>query len=412
MKKLLFGIICSLLFISSCYKPDETVVYDPDPLKAKVLYSSLGHHVSWKLISPLDFIEFRVWKSAAGDSINPQNLNKAILAFKSKVDTVFDENQKNDKIVNYRVEAVLQNRSLWSKNVKVIDDRIELKQADKINELFQDSKTNLIYLIADKYLEIFDNEKEIFLPQKIFLGNDYLQKGVCFGDFEGRRELYIGEPNEINVYNATTLSKLKTFNFNNSIDKFSIDNKNRFLVNSYYDLMLIDRKNGKTISSIIIDNPFSDLKYLPIQDKYIALDDTKKIMYIRIDKDVNIKIENSKTLDNLLEQNGNSYSNIQIFPTENHYVIGNQLTVLDRNFVRDPKINPLRKTFDELTIDQYPLVHSLGLFYYSTLNALTGKEKERSTKGTIEKMVVCNDKKWIIIKTDNKPYKMYFERLY
>ena len=411
MKKLLFGISCSLLFILSCYKPDETVVYDPDPLKAKALYSSMGHHVSWKPISSSDFIEYKIWKSAEGDSINPQNLNKAILAFKSKVDTVFDDNQKDDKIVNYRVEAVLKDRSVWSKNVKVIDNRIEIIKVDYfINKLFQDSKTNLIYLVVDQYLKIFDNEKEVFLPQKIFLGTIYFEKGISFADFEGRRELYIANHKEIIIYDALTLTKLKTIQYNFGINRFSIDNKNHFLVNSSYDdLTLIDRKDGETINSQIFKYRFEDLKYLPIQDKFVAVDRAYKIMYLRIDKELNIKIENLKTLEKPLDPSSYSYSKIGLFPDENHYVVSGQLTVLDRNFVKDQKINPLRKTFSNLTLDQFPLIHDVGVVNLTTINALTGKEKVRSTNGIIEKMIACNGKKWIIITKNNKTY---FERFY
>lgn len=125
MKKILFATILAFAIISSCHKPEEKI-YDPDPLKVNFQYHTLGHWISWNALPISNLIEYRIWQSKTTDTFSVNTTLKAKIIFSSKTDTIFKELKEPFIGVNYRVEAVLKDRSIWSKNYYLVDDRLQL----------------------------------------------------------------------------------------------------------------------------------------------------------------------------------------------------------------------------------------------------------------------------------------------
>ena len=410
MKNILFIIILISIFLSACHKPDETIVYDPDPLKLTIEYSSLGHILNWQPLTGAGFVEYRLWILPKGDSIDIKNPIGSFISFKTNTITTFQNSADQKDVENYRLEAVFDSRRVWSKNVKKpIDKRLSFKAGD-INNIFKDESTNFIYIIRDHKMQIFDNDKEILKPTIIDLDKDWYEYGIAFANFEGRRELYLASKQQIEVFDAQTITKIKTIDMPKTIYHLASDNEH--IVYSTIDsLFVLDRKSGKQINAIETDFKLINLSYLAKTNQFLATDSKNNIMYYSADNQttMNLKKIKSKNLDYLIS-GASVFSKIKIFPDEQHFVLGPQLIYLDADFEFKTGVNPQKTTIKEIDIENYPNIYACTNDEFWTLNITKGLTINTTNDFNL-KIIVLNGKKWLFSSLGKAPYTSHIEKI-
>ena len=408
MKKLLFAIVLASAFISACHKSEEKF-YDPDPLKVNLKYKTLGHWISWNSLSDKDLVEYRIWESKTVDTFSVSTTVKAKIIFSSKLDTIFKELKEPFAGVNYRVEAVYKDRSIWSKNYYLVDDRLQLSNG-VFKTAFQDSVTNKIYFIINNQLLVFDNSTEKLLPQTLDLEKNWNLFSVAFGNYEGKREIYVGSKTHIDVYDAQNLDKIKTIDLLQTVYNLTADANQHLVYNTLDSLVVWDRKTGTNLSSAATDFRLTSINYLPKRQKFIATDVTNNIMYYVPDNQatMNLMVQQQKNIKSL-GQNGKLSSKVSFYPDELHFLILPNFSYLDKNFVQLGKIYNYNY-FNEIDLDKYPIIYGTNGSSLTQINIFNGGEKSYSSQThNINKLIILNSKKWLITSQNKPPFNCYIE---
>ena len=259
---------------------------------------------------------------------------------------------------------------------------------------------------------VFDNASEKLLPQTLALDKNWNLFSVTFGNYEGKRELYISSKTQINMYDAQNLDKIKTIDLLQTVYNLTADANQHLVYNTVDSLVVWDRKTGTNLSSAATDFRLTSINYLPKQQKFIATDVANNIMYYVPDNQatMNMNIQQKKNIITL-SQNGKLSSKVRFFPTEQHFLIGPNLAYLDKNFTQIGEINKDLTPYNEIDLDKYPILFASNNFSMSQFNLINNVEKSYfSQTNYINKLIILNSKKWLITSLNKSPSNIYIER--
>jgi hypothetical protein len=344
MKKIYYFVLF-LGLIAAC-KKDDNKQYDPYPIKGKVTGSALGFVIDWNGIQSADFVSYRIWQSTTLDSINEKNLQSTAFQLATITDSEKNSFKSNNNFsVNknvdtyYKIEVVLKSRSVWSRNFKLDyqPTAIYNKQVDRI---LTDEVSKKLYLFTntDGLLRIFDSETEKMTDvQTTQTGLPFSSFSYCFGDFNGKRELYIVANQYLYIFEANTLLLTKKIAFTSNLNSVATNSKGVLYIqtlDSSNNLQVYDRAT-LTLIKKYPQTEYSELLYLPKQNKLLAVkaDFPQPAHYANLSDDG--KTINGNTADvSLYTQNGNlgDLSIIDVSKDEETFVMGSLPAFFDKNF--------------------------------------------------------------------------------
>ena len=381
-----------------------------------------GTKLTWTALpTKEDFVSYRVYRSINDDTINEKNLsiNAFVISNMADVESnnFLDNNQSFGTFPNnsfYRIEAVFKNRSIWSKNVLLVD------KTEKINETFStiytDKETSKLYMYNSdaEVVKIYDLEKQKLLDTKLNLTTNFVLDDVAFGTFNGRREMYAIHIDEMQIYDANTFELIKTIDLGRNVSKMIVGKNNMLylsLKDNLYSVMSFDRSTEtKSLHKQITNGVYFTLMYLPLKNKLVALYPNfsqSTLNYLDLSDDGKTIISSTpKVFLGAKLLNTNSKSLINYLSNNETFVIGNQISFFDKDF---KFLNTQTQDFNG-EYDNYIVLNND--------NIIAVRESDRSirqinSKGTItEKLIIkhfprqiisINDKKWIVysIKSDD-----------
>jgi hypothetical protein len=281
MKKAFYFIFLLALIHLSCKKEEATTYYDPYPVKATAKMSVYGLQIDWKAPKSSDLIGYKIWKSFGTDSLKEDKI-----AFNARLIESFNGINVNTYVTTfhsympefevdtyYKVEAILKDRSVWSANIKV-NYKPQLVYNDKIDLVLTDHVDKKMYFFAEKtgLLSLFDPEKgqlENVQTRNQNLNRIYLT--YCFGNHNGVRELYLLNYRNFYIYDAKTLTLIKSIEFKETFSSIATNNNGILYMQSSEsprNLHVFDRSTLSTLNTYSQPNE-GILKYLPLQNRLL-----------------------------------------------------------------------------------------------------------------------------------------------
>jgi hypothetical protein len=238
----------------------------------------------------------------------------------------------------YKVEVVLKNRSVWSRNAK-LDYKPTATYNRQVDRILTDEVSKQLYLFTNTEgaIQVFDSEAEKMTNvQTIQTDFPFSNFSYCFGDFNGKRELYIAAKQSLYIFEASTLALTKKVTFTSSMTSVATNNKGALYLQSLaspYDLLVYDRATFTTIKKYPQMNPYQ-LRYLPIQNKLLGVntDFPQPARYINLSDDGKV-ITGSTAEVSLYTQNGNlgDLTKIEVSKDEEIFIIGSLPAYFDKS---------------------------------------------------------------------------------
>jgi hypothetical protein len=277
-------ISCLLLFAAilfthwSCKKElDPTKYSDPYPISIKVESSVEGNEITWSPVKTSDFVSYRIWRvTGAADTI-PNKPTTGTGTTLTAITTITDSEKisfsdaigtsfaTTTQTFYYRVEAVLKNRSILSRNFRLENTNNEIN--DNIGNVKFDKSRNEVYLLNSQgsNLHVFNTQSGTFIkiiPLPVSFQNAYF---LATGKANGKNEVYVAAGKTIYVVDAEQGKTVETislnFSFGVSITNVSTDNNGKlFISTSSTDLFVLDRNNKNAIEvssyAIVTSSPY------------------------------------------------------------------------------------------------------------------------------------------------------------
>ena len=347
MKNYLLLILC-VIFFARCYKEDTNVKYDPNPIKLNATHSFKGTKLTWTTLpQSAEFVSYRVYRSINNDTINEKNLSaNAFVAFSTtdnETSSFFDNSQGFGTIqgvVYYRVEVVFKNRSVWSKNVLLVDNAKIINE--DFSNIYTDKETSKLYLYNDieGVMKIYNLEQQKLLDANLKFAPFAFIGGLAFGTFNGSREMYITDSTDLRIYDANTFELIKTIDLQHNVSGIIIGKNNVLyisIVNSVYDVLVFDRNTEtKTLHTNSGNTVNLVLMYLPNKNKLVALNFKAMqptLNYFELSADGKTITASSPNVSvgNKLAST-NNFTLINYLSNNETFVIGNQVSIFDKDF--------------------------------------------------------------------------------
>ena len=345
----LFVICIFTLLLWQCKKNTPTVDYDRYPVQISANIFVDGIEVNWSQVKSSDFIQYRVWRSINSDTISDKtaignSTNNSIVAsitdfeklnFKDNPISSFINNNK----VYYRIETVLKNRSIWSRNLLVSFAENEILTT--VNSVAFDKEKQLIFLLefGTGKVFVFDgNQKKI--TKTINTTFAINTSNLSVGKRAGKTELYVVQNGILQVISTETLTLIESINLmqNNGgiVNNISTDESGKiFISRDDNKLIVVNRENNtiKTNELSALTPPFCRFYTIPnskslffAQDSYpytigiVTMDDAKEQV---------TGVETQRDLKSIISSNYDMSRNFVISSDE--FVVSGRGFTYDRN---------------------------------------------------------------------------------
>ncbi len=415
-------IVATLLFISSC-KEGDAPNYPAFPIEAKASFYLEGPEISWTALKSSDFTSYRVWRSAGLDTIPDNPLGKAFLvATISDPETInfIDFSFNNGGTGNnfYRIECVLKNRSVWSKNVSLKSGLIELKSS--VDAVAYDKNNDLIFL-ADRLtntLYKFDTKKEIMSGSLIFPNNSFSSVQLNIGKKGGKTEVYLAQDDKLRIYDAATFKQTDLISLDKNILGISNDNEGRIFISTSDTLKIIDRNNdnkesiydGSTAGSTVFRH-----HYIPGDNTLLRIESGNPFLCSILKLDAtHTKITGVEVEQNLKGIASSSDFNKIAFLDANKFIISNRGYVVDRTLTNIAKLNSslsssTTTSFRDIQIsNNQTILGAFGISANSSNSIVTWQypnsiigERQLSFNLLILFVMPMKDNTWVVVNNSN-----------
>ncbi len=349
--------ICSflLLIIFSFYRcgeDDNGPTYASFPIDAKLSFYADGPELSWNQIRSSDFVSYRIWRSISTDTV-PTGSNGAIStnnAFAIGILNDFEQTSFIDQTMGnfspapyyyYRIEAVLKNRSLWSKNIKSTEIGGELNAT--ISNVVFDKNAKKIYLFDQfgKKAIKFDSDKESIVATYSLPSSSTTY--TALGKKNNKNEVYVAQEASILVLDADNFTKIDEIILNENIYHLSSDNAGRLFATGIDKLIIVDRNNGNKQSFYSAPSSSSGIyKYYFIleKDELLSVETTSKYLTRILKLNASHTDVIGKEIEtNLIGIASGTSLNRAIFLSSENFVLGDKGYVFNRSLVNQGKLN-------------------------------------------------------------------------
>lgn len=222
LKKITFFFLMLIftLLMWQCKKSVPLIEYDRYPIQISGNFLIDGVDVNWSQVKSSDFIQYRIWRSITSDTIPDKpilNVNSAV-----NVGSFADYEKINFKDINtsainagrayYRVEAVLKNRSVWSRNVLISNGDNEI--FTNITSVAYDKEKQIIYMMEQSSQRIFVFYSKIGKVAKIIDTGSFSTNpsNLIIGKKGGKGELYLVQNGLLQIFSTDNFSLIASIN--------------------------------------------------------------------------------------------------------------------------------------------------------------------------------------------------------
>jgi hypothetical protein len=342
----------SIFLLSRCGEDDNAPIYSPFPIEAKLSVFADGPELSWNQIRSSDFISYRIWRSSTTDTVPTVNNGaiSTVSAFSIGVVNDFEQTTFVDQTTGsfnilpyyyYRVEAVLKNRSVWSRNIKSTESGGELNAA--INTVVFDKDIKKIYLFdqAGKKAIKFDSEKESVEATFNLTSSSTIYSSL--GKKNNKNEIYIAQEESILVLDAETFTKIDEIALNENIYSLSSDNAGRMFATGIDKLIIVDRNNANKQSfynSASTSTGIYKYYFISGKDELLSVESSSKYLT----KILKLDASHTNVIGKEIESNllgiaaGTSINRALILSSDN-FVLGDKGYVFNRSLTNLGKLN-------------------------------------------------------------------------
>ncbi len=341
--------VASLVFISSCQE-DDAPNYPAFPIEAKASLYLEGPEISWTALKSSDLTGYRIWRSIGVDTVPDNPAGKAFLIgtiSDPDILTLVDFNFNNSTSLNnvfYRVEGVLKNRSVWSKNVNLKNSSIELKST--VDAVAYDKNSNLIFL-ADRFnntLYKFDAQKEAIVGSLTIPNSSVAAMQLSVGKKGSKTEVYLGQDTKLRIYDAETFKQTDLITLDKNILGISNDNEGRVFISTSDQLKMIDTNNGNketTYDAITLGTTVFRHFYIPGDNTLLKVESGSPFLCSILKLDATHTNVTGVEIEQKLKgvtTSLNDFSKVAILDA-NKFIISNKGYVVDRTLTNIAKLN-------------------------------------------------------------------------
>ena len=351
----LFALCIFTLFLWQCKKSASAVDYDRYPVQIFANVFVDGVELNWSQVKSSDFIQYRIWRSLSSDTI-PDKINMGNNANNFVVASITDLERLNFKDISsssfnttdkiyYRVETVLKNRSIWSRNLLVLTAENEI--TSNISSVAFDKEKQLIFLLefATGKIFVFDSNKKKVI-KTINTSFSVNASNLIIGKRAEKTELYVAQEGILHVISTENLSLIESIDLNQggvvNFKNISTDENGKiFISRDDNKLVVVNRENNAiVISDLSTFTPQNCQLYtIPnnkslffVQNSYpyrigiLTMDDTK--MKVK-------EVENERDLSNTVAS---------VYDISRNFVLSaDQFIVSGRGLIFDRNLNPLSR---------------------------------------------------------------------
>jgi hypothetical protein len=361
MKKnnLIFLLFITSILLFSCKKDSNDGKYtDPYPISINVESTVEGNEITWSAVNSSDFVEYRVWRmeiippfnDTISNNINDgkANIKPSLISIKKNtqitthIDLLGAFADDFDFHFYYRIEAVLKNRSIWSRNFLSAEKKIIIDD-DAIAAVKFDEKSNEAYLFSSvkSRIYVFDGTKKeivrkINLPYK---GNTSFYP-FSVGIFDNKKEAYLGRGKNlyiIDLIKGQVIDSIKSISTAPIVMLRSDQSGKIYCSTSLGEFVVIDRKNSNAVfkSKPNISGYLSGLRYydIPNENKILGFFNKKndRRMFIFKTNDAKTSVESVEKEINYPDNVNNEEDIGLYFLKNNSFVFSKALYVFDKN---------------------------------------------------------------------------------
>lgn len=268
-------IIC--MFTSACKKNNPNNLAK-ETIGLTVQEGENGYVLQWDKVNTSDFINYEIYRSDSPlpepTPDEPLNINLRIASISDR-----DKNSFTDSLlfgistnVYYKVIAKLAMRTLSSNSIKNTTNNIVLNGS--FDYAYYNSDLDYIYFLSNNVVKIYDNTNNTLkLNGKTIDGglatNLYYDDKLKFNtQTNGDKEVYLMNNNySISSYDASTMTKKETFNFNLSnpnFTTFDVYQNHLYLLNDNTDSLLVYNTSTHQVESQIYLSSLSQYNSITI----------------------------------------------------------------------------------------------------------------------------------------------------
>jgi hypothetical protein len=419
----------SIFLLSRCGEDNNAPVYSPFPIEIKLSTYADGPEISWNQIRSSDFVSYRIWRSSTTDTVPTVN-NGAISttnAFSIGVVDDFEQTTFVDQTTGsfstlpyyyYRVEAVLKNRSVWSRNIKSTESSSELNAS--INGVAFDKSTKKIYLfdqIGKKAIK-FDSDKESIEATFNLSSSSTIYSSL--GKKNNRNELYVAQEESIVVLDADNFTKIDEIALNENVYNLSSDNAGRIFATGIDKLIIVDRNNANKQSfynAVSTGSGIYKYYFISGKDELLSVESSSKYLT----KILKLDASHTNVIGKEIESNllgiaaGTSINRALILSSDN-FVLGDKGYVFNRSLVNLGKLNGQLNISNTIFKDIQAINSTSMIAIISNSNSsssLTASiiryqlpntllEEKFLSNGTVPLFVIpMGDKNWLVMNKSN-----------
>jgi hypothetical protein len=342
----------SIFLFSRCGDDENAPVYATFPITVKLATYADGPEISWNQIRSSDFTSYRIWRSSTTDTIPTIGSGAVSTPNAFVIGSIEDFEQTTfiDQTFSsfntlpyyyYRVEAVLKNRSIWSRNIKNTESSSELNAF--VNAVAFDKATKKIYLFDQfsKKAIKFDSDKESVEATFNLPSTSTIYTSL--GKKNNKNELYIAQEESIVVLDADNFTKIDEIDLNENIYHLSADNAGRIFVTGIDKLIIVDRNNANKQSFYNAASTGAGIyKYyfIPGKDELLSVESSSKYLT----KILKLNVSHTDVIGKEVESNllgiavGTSLNRALILSPDN-FVLGDKGYIFSRSLTNLGKLN-------------------------------------------------------------------------
>lgn len=343
----------SIFLLARCGEDENAPVYAPFPITAKISNYAEGPELSWTPIRSSDFVSYRIWRSATTDtiptlssgSISTSTANVVGFINESDKTTFVDQTFVNNGSVlpffYYRIEAVLKNRSVWSKNIRSSEANGELNAT--INSVAFDNTTKKIYLFdqfGKKAIKFDSNKEEVEATYNL---SSFSTLFSSFSKKNNKNELYIAQETSILVLDADKFTKIDEIDVKENIYHLSADNSGRIFVTALDKLIIVDRNNNNKQSfynSASTSSGIYKYYFIPGTDQLLSVETASKFLTRILKLDASHTSVIGKEIEaNLLGISSGISVNRALILSPDNFILGDRGYLFNRSLINLAKLN-------------------------------------------------------------------------
>jgi outer membrane protein assembly factor BamB len=350
MKKMFYLLLFVTIFALdfSCKKIEYI---DPYPIAIKVENALQGNEISWTAVNTSDFAEYKIWRTEnSTDTIEDNFVGSKTL---NLVGTVTDIKKTSfiddiDKVLPsatqsfyYRVEVVLKNRHLWSRNI--LFSRKNKFITEKVSAVEYDKSRHEIYVLANngKNLYVFNTQKEEFVQEVAIPIPSVYESFLATGKVNGRREVYVAGDRYVYVVDVEKGKIIESFDLDTvsisspGMTQIVSDGNGKLLISTGQNYFFqLDRNNQNNISRVstnsVLKKPLR-IYTTPETNTLLAVEPITPQVFILKTNNDQTKIENIDKTSNFAFSVVNFDFSKNFVLDANNFILSRGGYVLDRN---------------------------------------------------------------------------------